>query len=118
MAVPSNPRLHGAVPAHSDSSGPLASQNRHGCWALLCHLRRFGPTRHCRQLRFPAGAMSSIRDHLKYADDGGPVWRSARHATEHPLPFGIFNRLVDAGWFRGRYGIERPSTWRKPWASC
>jgi hypothetical protein len=56
--------------------GPLASQNRHGYWALLCHMhqRRFGPDA---PLPPSYGFLQreitqEIEDHLKYADEWQP----------------------------------------------
>jgi hypothetical protein len=92
--------------------GPLASQNRHGYWALLCHLhrRRFGP-----DAPLPPSygflqrdVTQEIESYLKYADE----WQSeSGEQPDTPLnvrAIGVFSRLVDAGWFRlEKYGIEK-----------
>lgn len=92
--------------------GPLASQNRHGYWALLCHLhrRRFGP-----DAPLPPSygflqrdVIQEIEDHLKYADEWQPESGDQPDTPLNIRAIGIFNRLVDAGWFRlERYGIEK-----------
>jgi hypothetical protein len=78
MAVPSvtpaSMALFQRIPERLFS--PLASQNRHGYWALLCHLhrRRFGP-----DAPLPPNygflqreITQEIEDHLKYADEWQP----------------------------------------------
>ena len=92
--------------------GPLASQNRHGYWALLCHLhrRRFGP-----DAPLPPSygflqrdVIQEIEDHLKYANEWQPESGDQPDTPLNIRAIGIFNRLVDAGWFRlERYGIEK-----------
>lgn len=92
--------------------GPLASQNRHGYWALLCHLqrRRFGPDA---PLPPSYGFLQreitqEIEDHLKYADEWQPETGDQFDTPLNIRAIGIFNRLLDAGWFRlEKYGIEK-----------
>ena len=92
--------------------GPLASQNRHGYWALLCnlHRRRFGPDA---PLAPSYGFLQreitqEIEDHLKYADEWQPESGDQLDTPLNIRAIGIFNRLVDAGWFRlEKYGIEK-----------
>ena len=92
--------------------GPLASQNRHGYWALLCHLhrRRFGPDA---PLPPSYGFLQreinqEIEDHLKYADEWQPESGDQPDTPLNIRAIGIFNRLVEAGWFRvEKYGIEK-----------
>lgn len=91
---------------------PLASSNRHGYWALLCHLhrRRFGP-----DAPMPPSygflqreITQEVEDHLKYADEWQP---ESGERPDTPLTIraiGIFNRLLETGWFRlEKYGIEK-----------
>ena len=95
--------------------GPLASQNRHGYWALLCHLhrRRFGP-----DAPLPPSygflqreIIQEIEDHLKYADEWQPESGEQPDTPQNIRAIGIFNRLLDAGWFRlEKYGIEKTVT--------
>lgn len=92
--------------------GPLASQNRHGYWALLCHLhrRRFGPDA---PLPPSYGFLhreitQEIEDHLKYADEWQLEAGDQPDTALNIRAIGIFNRLLDSGWFRQeRYGIEK-----------
>jgi hypothetical protein len=92
--------------------GPLASQNRHGYWAVLCHLhrRRFGPDA---PLPPSYGFLQreitqEIEDHLKYADEWQPESGDQHDTPLNIRAIGIFNRLLDAGWFRlEKYGIEK-----------
>ena len=84
--------------------GPLASQNRHGYWSLLCHLhrRRFGPDA---PLPPSYGFLQreitqEIEDHLKYADEWQPESGDQPDTPLNIRAIGIFNRLVEAGWFR------------------
>ena len=92
--------------------GPLASQNRHGYWALLCHLhrRRFGP-----DAPLPPSygflqreVTQEIEGQLKYADEWQPESGDQHDTPLNIRAIGIFNRLLDAGWFRlEKYGIEK-----------
>ncbi|WP_315139322.1 Wadjet anti-phage system protein JetA family protein [Achromobacter marplatensis] len=92
--------------------GPLASQNRHGYWALLCHLhrRRFGPDA---PLPPSYGFLQreitqEIEDHLKYADEWQPETDDQPDTPLNVRALGIFNRMLDAGWFRlEKYGLEK-----------
>jgi hypothetical protein len=92
--------------------GPLASPNRHGYWALLCHLhrRRFGPDA---PLPPSYGFLQreitqEIEDHLKYADEWQPESDDLSDTPLNIRAIAIFSRLVDAGWFRlEKYGIEK-----------
>ena len=92
--------------------GPLASQNRHGYWALLFHLhrRRFGPDA---PLPPSYGFLQreitqEIEEHLKYADEWQPESGDQPDTPLNIRVIGIFNRLVEAGWFRlEKYGIEK-----------
>ncbi len=92
--------------------GPLASQNRHGYWALLCHLhrRRFGPDA---PLPPSYGFLQreitqEIEDHLKYADEWQPESGDQPDTPLNIRAIAIFNHLVGAGWFRlEKYGIEK-----------
>jgi hypothetical protein len=92
--------------------GPLASPNRHGYWALLCHLhrRRFGPDA---PLPPSYGFLQreitqEIEDHLKYADEWQPEPGDQPETPQNIRAAGIFNRLVEAGWLRlEKYGIEK-----------
>ena len=92
--------------------GPLASANRHGYWSLLCHLhrRRFGPDA---PLPPSYGFLQreitqEIEDHLKYADEWQPESGDQPDTPMNIRAIGIFNRLVEAGWFRlEKYGIEK-----------
>ena len=92
--------------------GPLASQNRHGYWALLCHLhrRRFGPDA---PLPPSYGFLQreitqEIEDHLKYAEEWQPETGDQPDTPLNIRAIGVFNRLLDAGWFRlEKYGIEK-----------
>jgi hypothetical protein len=92
--------------------GPLASQNRHGYWALLCHLhrRRFGPDA---PLPPSYGFLQreitqEIEDHLKYAEEWQPESGEPPDTPLNIRAIGIFNRLLEAGWFRlEKYGIEK-----------
>lgn len=91
---------------------PLASANRHGYWALLCHLhrRRFGPDA---PLPPSYGFLQreitlEIEDHLRYANEWQP--EDGEH-PDTPLNIraqGVFSRLVDVGWLRlEKYGVEK-----------
>lgn len=92
--------------------GPLASPNRHGYWALLCHLHRsrFGPDA---PLPPSYGFLQreitqEIEDHLKYAEEWQPESGEALDTPLNIRAIGIFNRLLEAGWFRlERHGIEK-----------
>ena len=92
--------------------GPLASQNRHGYWSLLCHLhrRRFGPDA---PLPPSYGVLQreitqEIEDHLNDADEWQPESGDQPDTPLNIRAIGIFNRLVEAGWFRlEKYGIEK-----------
>ena len=70
-----NPRLHGAVPAHSErSSGPFAKPPRLLGTSVPPAPPAFRPpTRHCRPATVSCSAMSSreIEDHLKYVPTNG-----------------------------------------------
>ncbi len=92
--------------------GPLASQNRHGYWALLCHLhrRRFGPDVPMPPIYgfLQREIIQEIEDHLKYADEWSPESGDLHDTPLNIRAIGIFNRLHDAGWFRlEKYGIEK-----------
>lgn len=92
---------------------PLASENRHRYWALLCHLhsRRFGPDAPVPPIKgFPVKEiLQDIADELELQE----VW-----SDEESLPAStsieqraraIFDRLHDCGWFK----IENPRFDRK-----
>lgn len=91
---------------------PLASTNRHGYWALLCHLhrRRFGPDA---PLPPSYGFLQreitqEIEDHLRYADEWQPEDEERPDTPLNVRAQGVFNRLVDAGWLRlEKYGVEK-----------
>ncbi len=108
--VPASMALFQRIPEHL--FGPLASQNRHGYWSLLCHLhrRRFGPDA---PLPPSYGFLQreitqDIEDHLKYADEWQPESGDQPDTPLNIRAIGIFNRLLDAGWFRlEKYGIEK-----------
>lgn len=96
---------------------PLASQNRHQYWALLCrlHAKRFGPDAplppsHGFALR---DVMQDIEDELVTQDS----WENEDGNTpDTPLAIrtnAVFNRLLDSGWVRlERHGVEKRLTMR------
>lgn len=108
--IPASMALFQRIPERLFS--PLASQNRRGYWALLCHLhrRRFGPDA---SLPPSYGFLQrditqEIEDHLKYADEWQPEAGDQHDTPLNIRAIGIFNRLLDAGWFRlEKYGIEK-----------
>lgn len=91
---------------------PLASSNRHGYWALLCHLhrRRFGPDA---PLPPSYGFLQreitqEIEGHLRYADEWQPEDGEQPDTPLNIRAQGVFSRLVDVGWLRlEKYGIEK-----------
>lgn len=96
---------------------PLGSANRKGYWSVLCalHRHRFGPDA---PLAPSYGHLQHnihkfIENHIAYDD----AWVD-EDGDEPDTPFnmraiGIFNRLLEAGWFRtDRYGMERTVTMR------
>lgn len=91
---------------------PLASTNRRGYWALLCHLhrRRFGPDA---PLPPSYGFLQreitqEMEDHLRYADEWQPEDEEPLDTPLNIRAQGLFNRLVDAGWLRlEKYGVEK-----------
>lgn len=109
-AAPASLALFQRIPDRLFS--PLASSNRHGYWALLCHLhrRRFGP-----DAPMPPSygflqreITHDIEDHLKYADEWQPESGEQPDTPLNIRTIGVFNRLVEAGWFRlEKYGIEK-----------
>ncbi len=110
LVAPASTALFQRVPERL--FGPLASQNRHGYWALLCHLhrRRFGPDA---PLPPSYGFLQrditqDIEDHLKYADEWQPESGEQPDTPLNIRAIGVFNRLLEAGWFRPeKYGIEK-----------
>jgi hypothetical protein len=91
---------------------PLASTNRRGYWALLCHLhrRRFGPDA---PLPPSYGFLQreitqEIEDHLGYADEWQPEDGEEPDTPPNIRAQGLFSRLVDVGWLRlEKYGVEK-----------
>lgn len=91
---------------------PLASENRHRFWSVLCALytHRFGPDAPLPPSR---GYLQSemhkfIENHITYDD----AWVEEEGVSpKTPLEIranGVFNRLVEAGWLRvERHGLER-----------
>lgn len=98
---------------------PLASLNRYRYWALLCqlHARRFGP-----DAPLPPSNGFSVRDILQDIEDElltQDMWESEDDQTPETPPniraHMVFNRLVDAGWFRlDTFGLEKRVTMRPP----
>ncbi|MBA4192352.1 MAG: hypothetical protein C0467_30645 [Planctomycetaceae bacterium] len=97
---------------------PLGSLNRHGYWSVLCalHRHRFGPDApmppsHGYLLR---DIHKFIEEHITYDDTW--VEEEGEAPADTPLnirAIGIFNRLLDTGWFRTeRYGMERTVSMR------
>lgn len=90
--------------------GPLASANRNQYWALLCalHERRFGP-----DAPLPPSHGFSTREITQDIEDEllmQEVWEAEDdEMPETPIGIranGVFNRLLDSGWFRiDRHGI-------------
>lgn len=89
---------------------PLASANRQQYWALLCalHERRFGP-----DAPLPPSHGFSTREITQDIEDElllQEVWEDEDSETpETPIGIranGVFNRLLESGWFRiDRYGV-------------
>lgn len=89
---------------------PLASANRQQYWALLCalHARRFGP-----DAPLPPSHGFSTREIVQDIEEElqiQDVWEAEEGETpETPLGIranGVFNRLLESGWFRiDRYGV-------------
>jgi len=96
---------------------PLASLNRYRYWALLCqlHANRFGP-----DAPLPPSNGFSVREILQDIEDvllNQDVWESeGDQSYESPLNVRahmVFNRLMDAGWFRlDTFGLEKRVTMR------
>lgn len=91
---------------------PLASENRHRFWSVLCALynHRFGPDAPLPPSRgYLQSAMHKfIENHITYDD----AWVEEEGVSpKTPLDIraiGVFNRLVEAGWLRvERHGLER-----------
>lgn len=89
---------------------PLASANRHQYWALLCalHERRFGP-----DAPLPSSHGFSTREIIHDIEEElliQDVWEAEEWETPETLvgirANGVFNWLLDNGWFRiDRYGV-------------
>ena len=91
---------------------PLASENRHRFWSVLCALynHRFGPDAPLPPSRgyLRAEIHKFIENHITYDDawvEDGDV------SPETPVnvrAIGVFNRLEEAGWFKAeRHGLEK-----------
>ncbi len=110
LAVTASVALFQRIPDRLFS--PLASANRYGYWALLCqlHRRRFGPDA---PLPPSYGFLQreitqEIEDHLKYADEWQPEEGEQHDTPLNIRAIGVFNRLIETGWFRlEKYGVEK-----------
>jgi len=92
---------------------PLASENRHRYWALLCHLhsRRFGPDAPVPPVKgFPVKEiLQDIADELELQDAWSDEESLSASTSIEQRARVIFDRLHDCGWFR----IENPRFDRK-----
>ena len=97
--------------------GPLASQNKHLYWALLCkmHVDRFGP-----DAPLPPSQGYTTREIIQDVERfllEQDTWATEDSETpETPLNIracGVFNRLLDAGWLHSDWhGIEKTVSMR------
>lgn len=83
---------------------PLASENRHRYWALLCHLhsRRFGPDAPVPPVKgfTVKEILQDIADELELEDAWSDEESMSEGTSIEQRARAIFDRLHDCGWFR------------------